>query len=159
MVFLAFIYAIMFVFIETVTYLVTKAALRQSMRLILRPNSEDASRGFWTSSVFFRHHYLVSAKISKVVALFFYLLSTCLLTGKLHGFGGSYADLLLSWATLKDSEMALHCRRVIWWHQKVYWPIVAAVTIINLIYQILRSIDSHMRTREEYKREEEGSNE
>ena len=88
-----------------------------------------------------------------MVALFFYLLSTCLLTGKLHGFGGSYADLLLSWATLKDSEMALHCRRDIWWHQKVYWPIVAAVTIINLIYQILRSIDSHMRTREEYKRE------
>ena len=93
------------------------------------------------------------------MALFFYLLSTCLLTGKLHGFGGSYADLLLSWATLKDSEMALHCRRDIWWHQKVYWPIVAAVTIINLIYQILRSIDSHMRTREEYKREEEESNE
>ena len=65
MVFLAFIYTIMFVFIEIVSYLVTKAALRQSMRLILRPNSEDASRGFWTSSVFFRHHYLVSAKISK----------------------------------------------------------------------------------------------
>ena len=103
------------------------------------------------------------------MALFFYLLSTCLLTGKLHGFGGSYADLLLSWATLKDSEMKDHCRRDIWWHQKVYWPIVAAVTIINLIYQILRSIDSHMHIREEYKSSpptntqavclEEGSNE